>query len=945
MEHLVKVRKTGTAAVATGWWDRYADSLESSSLTATARGVIEEDSRYILVNGIFGGEQADSRWPEARQRSGLVMGSVQSGKTASMLGVTALAIDAGVDVVVILAGTRLSLWRQTYERLQRQLRPRDTELVIPSAAVMEMDGVGPSDLFRDLSGARARRAVKNHEPIVMIVMKHGQHLRAAANALHQRVYPVLEKVDRPLELLVLDDEADDGSILDAVIESDLDPTQDAFKQIPRHIVDLWADRAQPGVTAATQLFATYVAYTATPQANFLQVDQNPLAPRDFVVALRTPAASGDVDPREPTFREPRGLEHFYTGGEVFYGQLSGANGAIVLEDELPPADAEGQAVNGTGAQSRLAWISEAIRAYLVAGAVKLWRDQQGRRLSSVNGAQFETEAQVKQACPEPHTMLLHPSPGVSDHFSALAEILEWARDLSSAEAAEAVSSGCRELSEEVLTHEIKTNESGWRRWLDSYDASAHRVATEFGLEQPPRVPGPDDWGQIRELLIHEVIPHTRLSVVNSDPEADDRPEFWPRRDGVGAWSAPGDIFTIFISGNVMSRGLTLEGLTTTLFLRSSSDPLADTQMQMQRWFGYRGSFIELCRVFLPESQFNLFRQYHDGDEALRRQIIEAMRGSPERAPSPLVLEGARFRATGKIAGISRVPLCPGASPFVDLVNDGFSPDPNVAVVTEVFDAPSVVVHAAGTQRGRILNQTVDLETAASILDRLTYSEYTPDRADPTSSRWEALEHQLGLARDSQQGLVPLFRPPDSGIATDSMVVAPNRCPYNIAAYLRLWKACLSRRARGLFPTEDGERPWASLNLAERRRNEPFFYVGLRFGSVDEEALPEDPVNSLDFTIRPMERTIEAGRITATWGSRNPGSGANAYAGDQLFDYHHHSLQLPAMDADGPHWRPVGSPGLLLFHLVRAEGHPFTVAAVGVCVPLGGPDHFAARPRQ
>jgi hypothetical protein len=41
------------------------------------------------------------------------MGSVQSGKTASMLGVSALAIDNGIDIIVVLAGTRLSLWRQT----------------------------------------------------------------------------------------------------------------------------------------------------------------------------------------------------------------------------------------------------------------------------------------------------------------------------------------------------------------------------------------------------------------------------------------------------------------------------------------------------------------------------------------------------------------------------------------------------------------------------------------------------------------------------------------------------------------------------------------------------------------------------------------------------------------------------------------------------------------
>ena len=107
-------------------------------------------------------------------------------------------------------------------------------------------------------------------------------------------------------------------------------------------------------------------------------------------------------------------------------------------------------------------------------------------------------------------------------------------------------------------------------------------------------------------------------MVNSDPNADDRPAYAPSQDtGTGKWKAPRDLCTIFISGNVMARGLTLEGMTTALFQRSSANPLADTQMQMQRWFGYRGSYIELCRVFASSDQLSLFRDYHDVDEAVR----------------------------------------------------------------------------------------------------------------------------------------------------------------------------------------------------------------------------------------------------------------------------------------------------------------------------------------
>ncbi len=128
-------------------------------------------------------------------------------------------------------------------------------------------------------------------------------------------------------------------------------------------------------------------------------------------------------------------------------------------------------------------------------------------------------------------------------------------------------------------------------------------------------------------------PGTRVSVVNSDPAADDRPLYKPTLDPeTGKWRPARDLSTIFVSGNVMARGLTLEGMTTALFQRSSANPLADTQMQMQRWFGYRGAYIELCRVFADPDQLDLFRAYHDMDEAVRVAITEKMVGGD--APRP-----------------------------------------------------------------------------------------------------------------------------------------------------------------------------------------------------------------------------------------------------------------------------------------------------------------------
>lgn len=931
----------------TTWWARYESRLSEGGISKTARTVIEADSEYVVQAGILGaGPWGEGPWPDGRFRSGLVMGAVQSGKTASMLGVTAKSLDIPLDVVVILAGTRLALWRQAYDRIYRQLfvdNP-DDGILLPEPRTMEQGAPrGALGAMFNLPTARVRRALKECQPLVLTVMKHGQHIRAASKFLHERVYTNLGLIDRPVHLLVLDDEADDGSILDALVESAADPAVDQLKQIPRHVVDLWSRRQVAPATAHPLLHATYVAYTATPQANFLQADQNPLAPRDFIASLRTPSDSGEIAPRSTTYREPQGLRSFYTGGEAFYHRINGPGSLIASDLSTSDAGQEQDAVEG-----RQAWIAQAVRAWLVAAAIRLDRAPGNRRYAGLHEQHSETREGIEAKCPLPHTMLIHPSATVDDHFEALAEALGWAHGISMDEARSAAEEGLRDLAVDALREDMEEHPALWVHWLHEYGLSATAVAAAYGLEDPPTVPPEGDWARLKDILLEDIVPHVRLSVVNSDPDADDRPRFTPYLAGE-FWHAPPDLLTIFISGNVMARGLTLEGLTSTLFLRSSNDPTADVQMQMQRWFGYRGSYLELCRVFLSTGQALLFEKYQDADEALRRQVLAAMNAAGVGAPSPLVLEGLDFRATGKIEGVSKVPLCPGATPFMDLVNVGAEPDPNVDVLVEAFQRPSSDVTAVGKVRGRILDEPLDLVEAAALLERLTYYQYTPDLTNPLSTRWQQLEDQLGLSADLGEQYGHLFRPPTEPTEESPSVIPPARCPYSVAAYLRLWNACLSRHAVGLFPTDDPDGRWSLLDLDKRRDMQPKFYVGLRYGS-ESPFKSTDPgaaaLEGLDFEPHPMSRKVHEGLITSTWGTRNPGDDPDAYLGDQLFDYHyHHSDLLPKDRTGGPLWRPLGAPGLLLFHLIRTQGEDLPVVALGAAIPLGGPDHFAARPRR
>lgn len=901
------------------WWSRYVNQLQG--LSGTARAAVEADSRYILERGIFGaGEPSPQTWPADRARTGLVMGSVQSGKTASMLGVSALAMDRGVDIVVLLAGTRLSLWRQTYGRVLEQLdsgpddaAKRARRILCPAAALALSEANVPLARIYGLMPATVKQRLAQKRPIILVAMKQTHHLRALGENLRKNLFGVVRELDRPVHMLVLDDEADDGSILDAVVEASQDPVYGNLKQIPRAIANLW----DPPQGSPDNLFATYIAYTATPQANLLQEDHNPLAPRDFMISLRSPLDVGHpVDtsdpgnltaPRSSTYPEPAGIRSFYTGGEVFYRRAEAAKLC------LPTTNS---------AQQDLA---DAVRAFLVAGAIRLHRSGK-LGPASVITVQFDTEDEALASVAPPHSMLYHPSAAILDHFRGAEDILLWAGIQDRETARNLLDAGDARLPG-TLVNALQADPAPWAQWLEKYAASARAIEDEFDVLPPKTFP---DWETVQTLLFDEVIPGTRIAVVNSDPNADERPAYKPSQDpGTDRWSAARDTSTIFVSGNVMARGLTLEGMTTALFQRSSANPLADTQMQMQRWFGYRGAYIELCRVFASSDQHALFRAYHDVDEAVRTAITERMMSG---APEPTVLQGLNFEATGKIAGVGNLPLSPGARPFVTVINDGQQADPNADVVAEFFARPSSDVTAANVLRGRILNVPLELTEAAELLNRLTFSDYQPGCEGFKADLWnrvQARAHAVAPLPDP-----PFYRPPVRNGEGD---LTRRACPYAIAAYLRLWSAGLARSITGLFVTGRPGDLWSYADLGRKTAEQPRFWVGIRYG--DGATVSTGPLAQLPFNIRATTKRVVGGELRTTWGASDPNAGPGQFRGDVYFDYYHRNLAVP-MSSDTA-WRPSGSDGQILFYVNKHPDDLHPTVAVGICLPAGGPEQFAA----
>ena len=903
------------APVSEGWWARYSQALREQGIGPVSRRVIQTDASYVVDLGIFGaGEPGDARWPAGRMRSGVVVGAVQSGKTASMMAVSALAIDRRVDVLVVLAGTRTSLWRQTYDRLRAQLDPAtgiaqtSRRLLRPLLVGGEgATSVGPSDLYR-LQTARVTKALARYEPIVFVAMKQVDHLEHLGRQLREIIYPAAAE-SRPIHVAVIDDEADDSSIVDLAIE---DAHRGGVqKQVPRRIVDLWESRERPGVTVNENVFATYVAYTATPQANFVQDMSNPLAPRDFVVALRAPGSAGMESGRAPTFREPQGLASWYIGGDFFYKKFPKLMCVVDGHDEEDEP-----------------YFAASLRAYLVATSVRIWRESERLGPRSARERVYGSSHEARRGVMKPASMLVHPSAMTDDHFEVAGEIVAWSRGEAPLPGA-AHPIGTQVLGVEGLRADMKARPERWTRWLEDYVEGASTVAADLGLDSiVGRVPSAALWSEIRDIILDEVAPGTGVSVINSDPAADDRPHFAPQ-ESEGGWRPAANLSTIFVAGNVMARGLTLEGLTTTLFTRSSDAPLADTQMQMQRWFGFRGEILELCRVFLSATQLELFTSYHEADEALRREILAAM-DAGDVAPPVTILQGRAFKATAKVTDVRTLDLFPGPKPFLGFMNPPEGDRENLELVARLFssDAEERIV----SDQGVLLRTPRTLVETAEILEGLRYAGHRPSAVHGEAERWRSSERHIGSAR--MVDCAPLYRPPRDGDSDGRELGA--RSPYALAAYLRFWDAAIGFEVAGLWTSDERPRRWSLLDQDQLRARAPRFWIGLRTGS--GEQVRTGPLASLPFPVRPMRRKLDGGGVRGAWGSRNLIDGR--IVGDEVFDYRLRGVD-PVTDLNGAR---TGSDGLLLFHAID-RGSGLATIALGLGVPLGGPDQVAALGRR
>lgn len=527
------------------YFDRYRKYLEKEK--GFSRGVVSAismDTDKIISHS--GNPKKDGAW----DRRGMVLGHVQSGKTANYTGLVCKAADAGYKLIIVIAGMSSDLRNQTQSRLDEGFIGQESDSFLSGSSAQKI-GVGNFSLPNDgmehpptFTSATKDFSKKSAEglnislgtlktPVIFVIKKNQGILRNLIEWL--RVLNTRNDRKRiRVPMILIDDEADNASI-------NTKSSRDEVSRINGQIREL------------LELFerSTYVGYTATPFANiFIDPDSDDemlghdLFPRDFIYTMNPP----------DNYMGP--AQYFSLGEpEKKYIRLLDDNG-----DHLPmshkidhdPVDLPSS-------------LKEAIRTFVLGTAIRRIRGDSKKHSSMmINASRFvNVQNRLKNL--------------VFNEWEVLKDAIRGRARLP-------------DPSEVLMDPVMKTLHETWQREFDGVEFS---------------------WDKIRMHLLDTIL---GIKVISTNSRSEERLDYTNYPDG---------LHVIAIGGLSLSRGLTLEGLIVSYFLRNTK--MYDTLMQMGRWFGYRPGYGDLCRVWLPAEALSWYRHIQESIEELREDLKEMVR--------------------------------------------------------------------------------------------------------------------------------------------------------------------------------------------------------------------------------------------------------------------------------------------------------------------------------
>lgn len=557
------------------------------SLAVDVVDALDKSTDGIL--GLLEDPKREGYW----DRRGLVVGHVQSGKTSSYSALICKAADAGYKIIIVLAGLHNNLRSQTQIRLEEAFLGYETS---PNRDPGQPLGVFEEDsdpkIHPHCATTRAENgdfntAVAKHfaispeeKPWLFVIKKNktvlsrllkwiqGHHVADATdNATGRRIVT-------KLPLLVIDDEADNASVDtgEQLFNADGTPDDDhqpkAINGLIRKILHSFAKSA-------------YVGYTATPFANIFihrrneTSDEGPdLFPRSFIKNLAAP--SNYIGPaRVFGLRGPDGR----VGGLPLTRDISDQVNKDNPGGWMPPKHKKDHVPVYAGQDSIPPSLREAICSFALACAARACRGQGTAHAS----------------------MLVH----VTRYTAVQAEVHRQVEELVK-RMRQRITRG---VDHESLVEQLKDL---WER--DFVPTSAAIAASVPEKNGPPKMPS---WEDVLAAL-PDTLSDIDVRMINGS--AKDALDYVERQ-------ATG-LKVIAIGGDKLARGLTLEGLSTSYFVRTTK--MYDTLMQMGRWFGYRPGYLDLCRLYTTADLVDWFGHIADASEELREEFdaMVASRATP-----------------------------------------------------------------------------------------------------------------------------------------------------------------------------------------------------------------------------------------------------------------------------------------------------------------------------
>lgn len=503
-------------------------------------------------------------------KKGLVVGQVQSGKTSNFIGLICKAVDAGFNVVIVFAGLLDDLRTQTQSRLEKCFLGFTTK-DIKKIYNNEKIGVGlidPNPLAHAFT-----TVVSDFKEATINSLGVNFQTKDPILFVVKKNGRILENLRKWLSTKNLSTKSvlfiDDEADNASVNTSKNKDKASTINRKIREILSLFHHNA-------------YIGYTATPYANiFIDRDnENDLFPRNFIVNLPTPPA--------------------YLSPEKVFGLDNEDDHPLpivnVVNDytTFVPDKHKKDDIDYLKYRNLPESLKYAIRCFIISCAVRIARGQGNKHnsmlihLSRYQVWQNKIKDLIKRCFNFYKNEIMADDP---DIYAQLKKDFE----------------ECFICGTGIKRREFQS----YVHTTDEILCSEHKVL-KSGITRM-------DWDEVKPHL-YNVVTKIEVKALNGASE-----DILAYED-----HAEDGLYVIAIGGDKLSRGLTLEGLTISYFLRASK--MYDTLMQMGRWFGYRNGYVDLCRLFISEEINHWYKNITLANNELREEFdyLWESKGSPQQ---------------------------------------------------------------------------------------------------------------------------------------------------------------------------------------------------------------------------------------------------------------------------------------------------------------------------